>query len=133
MAMRSVPIHDADGNVIGRACYRGNGPRCQTTGCTGAGTVLCDFPVTRRGREATCNRRVCRSCAVSIGKGQDFCPPHARVAEQGYAPLVTVCIACLSASCAHREDGYVCARRDEGTKVITVAQWKAQLSFGVIR
>jgi len=133
MAMRSIPIHDAAGNVIGRACYRESRPRCATVGCGGVGSKLCDFPVKRRGRDTTCNRRMCSRCAKSIGGDQDFCPPHARAAEQNGGQLVTVCAACLSASCAAREDGFTCGRRDEGTKAITVQQWKAQLSFGVLK
>jgi hypothetical protein len=53
--------------------------RCATTACRGDGSLLCDFPVKRRGRDATCNRRVCRRCAAHVGDNLDFCPPHARV------------------------------------------------------
>lgn len=134
MPMRSVPITDGAGNVIGRACYRENLPRCQTAGCPGNGAVLCDFPVTRRGRQTTCNRRVCRSCAKTLGGGQDFCPPHARAAEQDGGALVTVCASCLSASCGMRDEGYTCAARNEaGTKLLSVSQWKTALSFGAIK
>lgn len=127
MPMRSVPIHDADGNVIGRACYRAERPRCSTTGCAGHGTILCDFPVTRRGRQTTCSRRVCRGCAVTIGKGLDFCPPHARSAADS---LVTICSACLTSSCAAGE--LPCEKRGS-MRIVSIAQWKALLSFGAVR
>lgn len=62
------------------------GPRvhCATVGCHGEGSLLCDYPVKRRGRDTTCNRRVCRRCAKAVRDGIDYCPPHGRVhdAEQ---------------------------------------------------
>ena len=132
MPMRSTLIRDDKGAVIGRACYREPAHRCATTGCSGAGVILCDFPVKRRGRETTCNRRVCRTCAKRIGEDHDFCPPHARVSAD-CSQIVTVCCACLSSSCAHRDEGYTCARREEvGTRVLSVTEWKRQLSFGAV-
>lgn len=136
MPARSVLIRDRAGNVIGRACYREPVHRCATSGCAGAGVILCDYPVKRRGRTTSCNRRVCKACAARVGEDQDFCPPHARMAAtpDGAQQLVTVCAACLSSSCAHREEGYTCAGREEaGTRVLTVADWKQQLAFGVAR
>lgn len=128
MAMRSRPIIDAGGNVIGRACYREQRASCATTGCAGAGTLLCDYPVTRRGRQTTCNRRVCRRCAVALGPGLDFCPPHARAATDS---LVIICKACLTSSCAAGE--LPCERRNEGTRTVSIAQWKTLLSFGIMK
>lgn len=131
--MKSVPIRDGAGNVIGRACYREPVSRCATAGCRGVGTVLCDYPITRRGRQTTCSRRVCQACAKSVGN-QDFCPPHARAIEQDGGQLVTVCAACFSASCGEREQGYTCPARElVGTKTLTIAQWKSALSFGVLK
>jgi hypothetical protein len=79
MPMRSTPIRDAAGNVIGRACYREPRRGCQTTGCPHPGTLLCDYPVTRGGRKTTCNRYMCDRCAKGVGPGRDFCPPHAKL------------------------------------------------------
>ena len=79
MPMRSMPIIDADGRVIGRACYREKRAHCQTKHCRGAAVLLCDYPVKRRGKATTCNRHVCRGCAKSIGPERDYCPPHARL------------------------------------------------------
>jgi hypothetical protein len=126
MPMRSMPIRDADGNVIGRACYREKRLKCATTGCRGAGTILCDYPVTRRGRAATCSRRICGGCAKTIGNGLDLCPPHARA---GLDSLVTICAACYSSSCAH---GEVPCDKAGTTRTVTLAQWKTLLSFGVL-
>lgn len=134
--MRSVPIHDDAGNVIGRACYREQRARCATTGCTGAAVLVCDFPVTRRGKPARCNRHVCRRCAQAVGTREHFCPPHARVAAnpEAVVALVSICCACFSSSCAHQDEGYVCERRAAaGTRSVTVAQWKSLLSFGAIK
>jgi hypothetical protein len=74
---------------------------------------------------------MCGKCAKHVGGGMDFCPPHAR---SGVEALVKVCAACLSSSCGMRDAGYTCARRDEaGTRMLTVAQWKSELSFGAIK
>lgn len=72
---------------IGGAIVCGPRLRCATVACRGEGTLLCDFPVKRRGRDATCNRRVCRRCAKSVGPELDYCPPHARVHEVEQARL----------------------------------------------
>ena len=125
MPMRSVPIRDEAGNVVGRACYREPRARCATTACAGAGTILCDYPVIRRGRQTTCNRRVCRGCAVALGTDLDLCPPHARA---GVDALVIICAACFTSSCPAGDAP--CGRRSEGTRTVTVAQWKRLLSFG---
>lgn len=86
MPMRSTPIRDRNGNVIGRACYREPRRSCQTTGCPRAGMLLCDYPVTRRGRATTCNRALCGSCAKAVGRGGrgsvHYCPPHAKLHAQ---------------------------------------------------
>jgi hypothetical protein len=79
MVMRSLPIRDAAGQIIGVACYREKRLPCATAGCRGEGTLLCDYPVTRRGLSKTCDRRVCQRCAAHVGTDLDYCPPHARV------------------------------------------------------
>lgn len=139
MPSRSVPIRDGAGKVIGIACTRERRAHCATAGCRGDAVLLCDFPVTRRGKPTRCNRHVCRRCAKAVGKREHFCPPHARTAgnaaEHGaVVTLVTICSACLSSSCAHRDDGYVCDRRAAaGTRTVTMAQWLSMLSFGVLK
>jgi hypothetical protein len=41
--------------------------------------VLCDWKL--RGREAgkTCDAKLCRACAVTVGEDKHLCPPHGRV------------------------------------------------------
>lgn len=75
-------IKDADGNVVGHAivCGRGQKQRCQD--CGALSDVLCDFPVTRNGKETTCDRKCCRRHCVSVGKDRDYCLPHHRHAEK---------------------------------------------------
>jgi hypothetical protein len=76
--------------------------RCQIRGCTAAARYQCDFP-TAKGKtcdrylcathrapqpscEATCERTDCRlrGCMAPAeqSQGRDFCPDHAREAEQ---------------------------------------------------
>ncbi len=81
MPMRSHPIVDDRGRVIGVACYREPRASCQTKHCRGAAVILCDYPVTRRGKATTCSRHVCRGCAKHVGPNLDYCPPHARLYE----------------------------------------------------
>jgi hypothetical protein len=78
----SRTIYDANGKAIGIACGRRDRRACSTPGCSGDATVQCDFPVTRKGKAGTCDRYVCRRCAVSVGTDRDYCPPHARQSKE---------------------------------------------------
>lgn len=76
MACRTV---DLGGGAAAIVCTRGQRRRsCATPGCGNRADKQCDFPVTRNGKPATCDRYVCSSCAVSKGRDLDYCPPHAR-------------------------------------------------------
>ena len=56
--------------------------RCSGCGQPGAGK-LCDYPVVRmNGNAGTCDRPLCERCAISIGPGRDFCPPHHRYEQK---------------------------------------------------
>lgn len=102
------------------ACYAR--ARCDTAGCPGYATGYCRYPVTRRGRTSTCNRRMCRACASAA----QHCPPHAR---SGQEQLVKICTQCFASSCAH---GELCCPSPGSTRLVTSAQWKTMLSFGVL-
>jgi hypothetical protein len=81
--MRSIPIRDASGRVIGIGCTRAPLPTCDSTACRKPGNLLCDFPVMRRGRKLTCSRRMCQAHATKVGPRRHYCPPHAKLhAEQ---------------------------------------------------
>jgi hypothetical protein len=82
---RCVTIRDGAGKAIGIACTSRPRLRCATAGCTGEGSVLCDYPITRRNRAGTCSRRVCGKCAKHVGPKLDYCPPHARLHDEGAA------------------------------------------------
>jgi hypothetical protein len=41
-------------------------------------TKLCDFKLSGARQGQTCDAPLCDACAVSQGKGIDYCPPHAR-------------------------------------------------------
>ena len=58
-------------------CTRGGSKRCSSCK-TRAASKLCDFPVTRDGKETTCDRPLCTRCAVTVGPDRDHCPAHAR-------------------------------------------------------
>jgi hypothetical protein len=58
------------------ACSRGHRKRCATPGCTGYVAKLCDYPVTRGGKQTTCDRGMCPTCAHNVGPDRDFCGPH---------------------------------------------------------
>jgi hypothetical protein len=53
---------------------------CQS--CGRSAGVQCDFPVTRNGTKATCDRWCCDRCAVRVGPNRDYCLPHHRHAEK---------------------------------------------------
>lgn len=59
------------------ACGRGRSRRCSSCK-TRTASKLCDFPVTRDGKQGTCDRALCTRCAVPVGPNRDLCPPHAR-------------------------------------------------------
>lgn len=41
--------------------------------CRGIAGLECDFPI-RKGK--TCDRKICRSCAIAVAPNVDFCPDH---------------------------------------------------------
>jgi hypothetical protein len=41
-------------------------------------TTLCDYPDPSR-KSGTCDRPLCRQCAVPMGPNLDYCPHHPRV------------------------------------------------------
>jgi len=67
-----------DGKVVGIACSREQRRTCSTPGCHNTAPLLCDYPVTRKGKPATCDRPTCKSCALHVGKDVDYCAVHAR-------------------------------------------------------
>jgi hypothetical protein len=76
MVCRTVIAGDG---VTAIAYTRGERRRnCATPGCRNHADKQCDFPVTRNGKSATCDRYICSPCAISKGRDLDFCPPHAR-------------------------------------------------------
>lgn len=95
---------------------------CDTNGCGYPAVAYCRYPVTRRGRQVMCNRRICQRCA-SVNQ---HCPPHARIAPES---LIQICTECLTASCP--SGLHVCTKPGK-TRLVTGAQWKTILSFGVL-
>ena len=78
MAYRVVA--DDKGNVVAIVCTRGaRHQACSTPGCRNNATLQCDFAVTRKGKPGTCDRYVCRVCAVRVGPDLDYCAAHARL------------------------------------------------------
>ena len=71
---------DLGNGAFAIVCTRGQRSKpCSTPGCTNRATLLCDFPVTRKGKPGTCDRPVCAKCAKHVGPDRDYCAAHARV------------------------------------------------------
>jgi len=79
--MACDPIVNASGQVIGFACSRTSSRR--RCACGGNADKLCDYPLQGRKAEQTCDRPICKRCAVSRRVGGDivdYCQTHARLA-----------------------------------------------------
>lgn len=59
------------GNVTARICGPRRLPTCAF--CHGLAGLECDFP--QRGKK-TCDKPICRGCAIAIAPNVDFCPDH---------------------------------------------------------
>jgi len=55
---------------VGRICGPKKLPVCPF--CEGLAGLECDFPTGRK----TCDKPLCRGCAISIAPNVDFCPDH---------------------------------------------------------
>ena len=73
MACRT--IRDDSGQVTAIACGRGP-TRCKT--CGKPSVALCDYPVIRNNRPATCDERMCQihRHPVAGATDKDYCPTH---------------------------------------------------------
>jgi hypothetical protein len=74
-------------------CYHFNGGVFCTRGrrakpcvyCGAASSRLCDFPVIRKGKKATCDAALCDRCAQhGVSADVDFCRPHYKLALAAY-------------------------------------------------
>lgn len=64
------------------ACDRGARRKiCGTPGCGRECEALCDYPVKRKGKDATCDAKLCDRCRVRQPQDRDFCPAHERFAN----------------------------------------------------
>jgi hypothetical protein len=80
MACRGVRGQLDDGTpFVAITCSRERPRACSSCGAHVRVGVLCDAPVTRKGKAGTCDRFCCRKCAVNVGPNRDYCAPHARV------------------------------------------------------
>lgn len=59
----------------GIVCFSGKRPRAPSCRCGKRSTIQCDFPLLD-GR--TCDRNLCRACAVPVGPNRDYCAEHPR-------------------------------------------------------
>lgn len=58
--------------------------RCQVSACHEPSSKQCDFPV----KAGTCDRYLCNGHAAHYGAGIDYCPAHARAAEDSEAEML---------------------------------------------
>ena len=78
--MPCIPFRSADGTVSGFVCTRWRRePPCSV--CKMPSSILCDYELTGTKAGKTCDRPLCKRCAVHVGPNRDLCPAHAR-AEQ---------------------------------------------------
>ena len=75
-----MPCYTVDLQGGGHAivCTRGRRPIVCSV-CRLPGNKLCDFPLMGAKTGKTCDRPLCDRCAISGGKGIDYCPTHARM------------------------------------------------------
>ena len=77
-----------DGRVSAIVCSRKHKPaKCAECGCTA--TRMCDWKLTGRKAGKTCDRLLCKGCAVepvmpdgSSAEDKHLCPAHARIWEE---------------------------------------------------
>jgi len=55
-------------------------PLCETPGCHGKTTALCQYP-TPKGKHPTCSRRICDRCAEKV-MTKAVCGPHKRFLQE---------------------------------------------------
>jgi hypothetical protein len=59
------------GQGVALVCGRLRVPTCAF--CGGISRLECDWPA---GKKKTCDKKLCRGCALSAGPNVDFCPDH---------------------------------------------------------
>jgi hypothetical protein len=59
------------GGVEVVVCGRIRFPRCSFCGAPAG--LECDWPIDKK---KTCDKKLCRACAIAPGKNVDFCPDH---------------------------------------------------------
>lgn len=84
--MACEPFKLAD-RTTGIICIRGQRtPRCRAPDCRSKATILCDYPVARKGMIATCDRGVCRKHAKNVGEDRDYCDRHRELPDPQQQP-----------------------------------------------
>lgn len=63
-------------------CSRRTARECHYCAKRVSDTRLCDYPVTRSGKPATCDVVMCARCATPGGKNIDYCRPHAQLMRE---------------------------------------------------
>ena len=71
-------FRSADGRMTGFICWRGERQRLCSACKSRPASLLCDFPLSGKKQGRTCDRPLCRACAVNV--------PHKRPqqAQLGY-------------------------------------------------
>lgn len=77
--MPCIPVVGPKG-ARGWVCVRGPQPRPKCHLCGRPGGLLCDYPA---GPGKTCDRPLCRRCALHLDRDTDWCPSHAL---EGFPP-----------------------------------------------
>jgi len=73
--MTCTPLRDNEGRIAGFVCGRGRfGNNCHL--CRKTAKLQCDFFLHAERR--TCDKWLCKSCAVRVAPNTDYCPGHRR-------------------------------------------------------
>ena len=67
--------HRLPDGTVAHVLRSGPRPKAKPCRCGRPSTLQCDYPLLFG---ATCDKFLCRGCAVSVGPAVDYCPEHPR-------------------------------------------------------
>jgi len=73
---RVVKMPDGSTAIV---CSRGRSSGTPCYVCGRPSSYLCDYPVTRGGKPATCDKPMCARCRNNVGPDRDYCNAHFRL------------------------------------------------------
>lgn len=82
---QTIPLENGRTLEVVTCSPRGSGKAesCQHPGCGYRSNSLCDYPVTRRDKVGTCDRRMCEEHRYPREGGKDYCAVHDKISKGG--------------------------------------------------